>query len=147
MALIFFSPTVQPPSKTFNHKLLAPISLRHSLVTFHGSLFLLSWLWPTGSRSRGTHLIRSLIPPILTSLPCALRIPKHLVYCTTILTAHNTEQLARLRIERTITYQIRNHSDERRKRWRGSVTTCLSMCEAVCHQIPQLQLTCNSVMY
>lgn len=71
-------------------------------------------------------LIRSLVPSVLIRLPCALRTPKHLVYSTTILTGHNTERLARPSIERNITNQILNHFDERQKRWRGSVTICLS---------------------
>ena len=81
-----------------------------------------------GRRDRGVEVAYSLLDAtkVLTCLPCALRIPKHLVYCTMILTAHNTEQLARLSTERSIN-QTRNQFDGREKRWRVSVTTCLSM--------------------
>ena len=63
--------------------------------------------------------------------PCALRIRKHLVYCSMIHTAHSTELQARLSIERSIINLIQNHFDERGKRWRVSVTTCLSKLYAI----------------
>lgn len=63
--------------------------------------------------------------------PCTLRILKHLVFCSTILTAHNTALPARLSIERSTISQTLNHFDERGKPWRGSVTICLSKLDAI----------------
>lgn len=79
-ALHYPASTVQPPSR-FNEQYVverqqptigtAPQPPRSDInTTFHGSLFLLSWLWPAGSRSRGRNL-RSLSPLILTCPPCA----------------------------------------------------------------------------
>ena len=79
-----------------------------------------------GRRDRGVEVCKSRLPSllVLTHFPCALRTPKPLVFCTTTLTARNTGQPARL--EFTTTNKIRNHFDERQKRWRASVTICLS---------------------
>lgn len=86
-----------------------------------------------GRRDRGVEVPHALLATTaaLTRLPCVLRTWKHLVSYTTILTARNTEQRARLSIEGIITNLIQNHFDERPKLSRGSVTTCLSMCNAV----------------
>lgn len=126
---MIFSPTVQPPSipslATFD-KTAPRFDINCSLCHYipWGLVPLVLASAGGTEESRYAHLIRSLIPSVLIRLPCALRIRKHLVYCTTILTARSTERLARL--ERSITNQIQNHFDERRKRWRGSVTICLS---------------------
>ena len=107
-----FQPCPSPPSNLSKKEPSFTTLPLHSMGACSSCLGL-------GRRDRGVEVAYSLLDATtnaLTCLPCALRTPKHLVYCTMILTAHNTEQLARLSTERSITNQTRNQFDGREKR-------------------------------